>query len=170
MRYITSLLHFSFKNFRTNPYLKSKAIDLVKNEILQRQSLSINNCSSTTAASLVSATTSDTQLKYSNSLLSKFFDLPTTQKPSSTPFDELNEYMNLNIQLNEDDNVLIFGLQHQSKFPILTSIVQDYYAIPASNTIVERLFSSPKNTISDRRTRLGVEKVNKSLFLQKKTY
>jgi hypothetical protein len=75
--------------------------------------------------------------------------------------------MNLNIQLNEDDDILMFWLQHKSKFPILTSIVHDYYAIPQSNIIVERLFSSSKNTISARRTRLGAEKVNKLLFLQK---
>jgi len=165
---MTSLLHPSFKNFGINPYLKAKAIDLVKNEILQRCLLLSGNGSSTDVASLISTTTPDTQLKHSNSLLSKCFDLSTiAQKPSSTSYDELDEYMNLNIQLNEDDDILMFWLQNKSKFSILTSIVQDYYAIPASNIIVERLFSSSKNTISDRRTRLAVEKVNKLLFLQK---
>ncbi|CAF2512166.1 unnamed protein product [Rotaria sp. Silwood2] len=75
--------------------------------------------------------------------------------------------MQLDIRLNEDDDVLLFWLQHQSKLPILASIVQKFYAIPASNTSAERLFSSSKSTISDRRTRLGTEKVNKLLFLQK---
>ncbi|CAF1102546.1 unnamed protein product [Rotaria magnacalcarata] len=50
---------------------------------------------------------------------------------------------------------------------MLSSIVQDLYAIPASNTIVERLFSSLKNTVTDRRTSLAAEKINKLLFLQK---
>ncbi len=46
--------------------------------------------------------------------------------------------------------------------------MEDYYAIPVSNTVVERLFPSSKNTISDRRTELDAERVNKLLFLQKK--
>jgi hypothetical protein len=170
VHYITTLLHPTFKPFGMNPHLKTKAIDLVKKEILQRYLLSTNNGSSTTVTSLVSTSTSDTQLTHSSSLLSKCFDLSTiTQTPSSTsaPFDELDEYMNLNIRLNENDDILLFWLQHQSKFPILTSIVQDYFAVPASNTIVERLFSSSKNTVSDKRTRLGAEKINKILFLQK---
>ena len=75
--------------------------------------------------------------------------------------------MGLNVQLHENDDILLFWLQQKSKFPILFSIVQDFYAIPASNTTVERLFSSSKNTITDKRTSLGTEKVNKLLFLQK---
>jgi hypothetical protein len=35
------------------------------------------------------------------------------------------------------------------------------------NTIAERLFSSSKHRISDRRTKFGAEKVNKLLFLKK---
>jgi hypothetical protein len=41
--------------------------------------------------------------------------------------------------------------------------------MPAPNTIAERLFSSSKNTISDRHIKFGAEKINKLLFL-KKTY
>ena len=167
VHYITSLLHPSFKNFHINPHLKAKAIDLVKNEMLQRQLLSANNSIPTTATSLVSTSTS-AQLTHSNSLLSKCFDPPaTTQNSSSTLSNELDEYLNLNIQLNENDDVLVFWQQRQLKFPILTSIVRYYYAIPASNTIVERLFSCSKNTVTDKRTRLDTEKINKLLFLQK---
>ena len=50
---------------------------------------------------------------------------------------------------------------------MLLSIVRDLYAIPASNTIVKRLFSSSKNTVTARRTNLAAEKINKLLFLQK---
>jgi hypothetical protein len=102
------------------------------------------------------------------SLLSQCFDMSKSDsKLASTPYDELEEYMASNIQLNESDDVLSFWLQHKLKFPILFSIVQDFYAIPASNTIVERLFSSSKSTITDKRTSLASEKVNKLLFLKK---
>ncbi len=97
MHYITSLLHPSFKNFRGNPQLKTTAIDLVNNEILKRHSLSTNNGSSTNIASLDSTTALDTQSTYSNSLLSKCFDLSTTnQQSSSTPCNELDEYQDWN--------------------------------------------------------------------------
>jgi hypothetical protein len=69
VHYMTSLLHPSFKNSGINPHLKAKAIDLVKNEILQRHLLLTSNGSSTAVVSLVSTTTSDAQLKHSNSLL-----------------------------------------------------------------------------------------------------
>lgn len=167
VHYITSLLHPSFKNFRLNPHLKAKAIDLVRNEILKRQSSSSSSCSSTAIAPIVSTSVSDVQSLHSNSLLSKCFDLPIPAPNSlSTSSNELEEYLNLNVQLHEDDDILLFWRQNRSKFPILTSIVQDYYAIPASNTIVERLFSSSKNTVSDKRTRLSTDKINKLLFLK----
>ncbi|CAF4950585.1 unnamed protein product [Rotaria socialis] len=37
-------------------------------------------------------------------------------------------------------------------------MVRDLFAIPASNTTVERLFSSSKNTVTDRRTSLSGKK------------
>ena len=45
--------------------------------------------------------------------------------------------------------------------------MRDLYSIPASNTSVERLFSSAGNTSSDRRTNLNPDKVSKVLFLNK---
>ncbi|CAF2863787.1 unnamed protein product [Rotaria sp. Silwood2] len=168
VHYITSFLHPSFKNFDINPDLKSIAIDLVKNEI-RKQHLSINNNDSSNTTTLpIHISTTNSQLKLSSNLLSKCFDAPRTyEKPPLAPYDELVEYMNLNIQLNEKDDVLMFWLENKSKFPILTSMVQKYFAIPASNTIVERLFSSSKTTLSDTHTKLDSEKVNKLLFLQK---
>jgi len=40
-------------------------------------------------------------------------------------------------------------------------------AIPASNTVIERLFSSAKNVVTERRARVDCEKINELLFLQK---
>ncbi|CAF4837251.1 unnamed protein product, partial [Rotaria sp. Silwood2] len=110
----------------------------------------------------------DSKLITSKGLLSYCFDIPETDfKPTSTSYDELKEYMALDVQLTEDDNILEFWLQQKSKFPVLFSIVQDFYAVPASNTTIERLFSSSKNTITDKRSSLGAEKLNQLLFLQK---
>ena len=166
VHYVTSLLHPSLKNFDVNPDLKTKAIDLV-NEISHRQPLvNINgfiNC--TLSASDASA--SGLQIENKN-LLSQCFDVPReSSKPTSTTYDELAQYMDLNIQLNEDDDVLTFWSRCQSEFPVLTSIVQKYFAIPATNILVERLFSASKATINDRRTKLNAERITKFLFLQK---
>ncbi|CAF2995343.1 unnamed protein product, partial [Rotaria sp. Silwood2] len=125
IHYITTLLHPSFKNFDVNPNLQDKVINLVKNEIIKRQP--------------------------STSVLSKCFDLPKNDlKLSLNPYQELDEYMNLNVQINEVDDILLFWLTQKSKFPTLFSIVRDYDAVPASNTTVERLFSSSKYTVSDK--------------------
>ncbi|CAF4682803.1 unnamed protein product, partial [Rotaria sp. Silwood2] len=104
----------------------------------------------------------------SKGLLSSCFDIPKIDlKLTSPSYDELKEYMTLDVQLTEQDDILQFWLQQKSKFPILFSIVQDFYAVPASNTSIERLFSSSKNTVTDKRSSLGADKINKLLFLQK---
>ncbi|CAF5015033.1 unnamed protein product, partial [Rotaria sp. Silwood1] len=68
-------------------------------------------------------------------LLSSYFDIPKNDlKLTSASYDELKEYMALDVQLTEHDDILKFRLQQKSKFPILFSMVQDFYAVPASNT------------------------------------
>ncbi len=53
------------------------------------------------------------------------------------------------------------------EFPKIAAIPRRILAIPASNTSVERLFSLAKITVNDRRTKLGVEKIDKLMFLKK---
>jgi hypothetical protein len=154
------------RNFHINPSLQDKALELVKNEIKKRQPTTPSN--TCTTASTTGTNALDSQLTTSKGLLSSCFDKPRSDSKSTlTPYDELNEYMMINVQLNEEDDILKFWLNQKSTFPILFTVVQDFYAIPASNTTVERLFSCSKNTITDKRTSLGAEKVNKLLFLQK---
>ncbi|CAM2723846.1 unnamed protein product [Rotaria socialis] len=66
--------------------------------------------------------------------------------------------MSSDIHLRENDHVLLFWKENTELFPILSSMVHDLFAIPASNTTVERLFSSSKNTVTDRRTSLSEKK------------
>jgi hypothetical protein len=72
------------------------------------------------------------------------------------------------VQNEEEDDILSYWREHQKLFPIIASIPRGIIDIPASNTLVERLFSSCKNTITNKRTRLGADKLNKLMFLQKK--
>ncbi|CAF1483898.1 unnamed protein product [Rotaria sordida] len=177
VHFVSTFLHPSFKQFQIAPNEKQKAIDLVKAEIVKCQSsatsepsvIDINSSSSTKS----STTPKSQQLKATTTtqnILAQCFDSPTEgEDPLAVPSpgQELMEYIALNDILQLDDDVLMFWKNNQNKFPILSSIVADIYSIPASNTTVERLFSSAGNTISNRRTNLNPDKVNKLLFLNK---
>ncbi|CAF0927295.1 unnamed protein product [Rotaria sp. Silwood1] len=167
IHYITTFLHPSFKNFDKCSDFRAKAIDLTKNELMKRQPSSSIICS-TNNKSPARIVELDPQTSSPKTLLSQCFDTPKNDlKLPTTPYDELEEYIALNVRLSENDDILLFWLNHKMKFPTLFNIFQDFYAIPASNTTIERVFSSSKNTITDKRTRLGTEKINKLLFLQK---
>ncbi|CAF1398655.1 unnamed protein product, partial [Didymodactylos carnosus] len=171
--FISTLLHPSLKHFHKAPNGKYKALDLVKQEILKRTLASpiYDNTTSELATTTDSITFDTTTPSNSNNLLARCFDQPKPPSSStSTPFDELDSYMALDQQINENDDVLLFWKENAKSFPILSLIVRDLYAIPASNTIVERLFSSSENTVTDQRTSLAANKLNKLLFLQKNLF
>ena len=163
---MSTLLHPSLKHFQIASHEKDKAIKLIKQELVKRTSLAQVVTDSNTINKPTSTTCNLPPPVSSDDLLSRCFDQPL---PVAEVDDELDHYMALDVFLHEKDDVLIFWKEHSTKFPMLSSIVRDLYAIPASNTIVERLFSWSKNTVTDRRTNLAAEKINKLLFLQNKT-
>ncbi len=64
-------------------------------------------------------------------------------------------------------NVLTYWNLNKSLYPSLARIAKRISAIPATNnTSVERLFSHSGNTITNRRIRLHVDKVNNLLFIK----
>jgi len=129
---------------------------------------SIDDITSKSATTTASITINKTTAFTSSSLLARCFDQQQpTPISTSTPVHELDNYMALDVQIHENDDVLLFWKENAKSFPNLSATVRDLYAIPASNTIVERLFSSSKNTVTDRRTSLAAEKLDKLLFLQK---
>uniref|UniRef100_A0A914QZR9 HAT C-terminal dimerisation domain-containing protein n=1 Tax=Panagrolaimus davidi TaxID=227884 RepID=A0A914QZR9_9BILA len=54
---------------------------------------------------------------------------------------------------------------HETIFPHLTALFKKYGTAPATNAEVERLFSLAGNIVTDLRKRLGVERLEKLLFL-----
>jgi hypothetical protein len=64
-------------------------------------------------------------------------------------------------------SVLEYWTKYQNQFPNIHSLARKVLAIPASNTEVERLFSCSKIVVTDNRTRLDAEKLNKIIFLRK---
>jgi hypothetical protein len=76
-------------------------------------------------------------------------------------------YSNLTLDDEENDNILEFWSHHSKSFLVISTIVCDIFAIPALNTMIERLFSISKNSVKDKRTRLSMEKIDKLMFLRK---
>ncbi|CAM4863240.1 unnamed protein product [Rotaria socialis] len=169
--YVYTILHPSLKHFEIAPNEKSKAIALVRQELLKRSLPLSNNITATDHEGVATnplIMIDKSKLITSNYLLTRCFDQrPLIPKPVLTPTSELDNYMSSDIQLRENDNVLLFWKENTELFPILSSMVRDLFAIPASNTTVERLFSSSKNTVTDRRTSLNGKNGNELLFLQK---
>lgn len=166
---ITTLLHPSFKSFQISVHLHARAVELVKKELLAQQQSSMSMNIMTVKPSLAVSFTNEPQFSKSNGcILSRCSDTPKMKLDTiPKPCEELEEYLSSEFQLTSNDDVLKFWLEKKSKFPHLFSLVQQTYAIPASNTCIERLFSASKNTVTDKRTSLGAEKVNRLLFLQK---
>lgn len=167
--YICTILHPSLKNFEIAPTEKNKALKLIKQELLARK-LNYDSAidrTSTTASDPASNTTNDASSKPDDLLAYCFDKLKPGIQPVQTPLKELDEYMISTATISETDNILLFWKQQEEKYPTLSMIVRELYAIPAANTIVERLFSASKNIMTDKRTSLGEEKLNQLLFLKK---
>ncbi|CAF1283129.1 unnamed protein product [Rotaria magnacalcarata] len=171
--YICTFLHPRLKRFDTAPHEKDIAFNLVKQELLAR--ISTPSVTTDTASKAVATDGTviidSTAPVNSNNLLDRCFDKPRPITSSdATPVKELNDYMALVVADEQSDDILLFWKNHEKTFPTLSKIVRDFYAIPASNTIVERLFSASKNIVTDRRTSLAEAKLNKLLFLKKNLF
>jgi hypothetical protein len=118
----------------------------------------------------------NTTTSKTKNLLTQCFDITiNTNVKVPNPYQEIDNYLNSDFCFNNHDDdyedgdvdVLAYWKEKQNQFPTLSSLAKQVYAIPASNTIVERLFSASKNTVTEKRTNLGSEKINQLLFLQK---
>ena len=69
--------------------------------------------------------------------------------------------------MNKDDDVFQYWLHRRESFPILYSIAKDILINPATNTTAESLFSASGAAVTEVRTRLSADKVNKLTFLKK---
>ncbi len=164
------------------PHLKERAISLLKEEMFKCERVLSTTIStgahaqsptaSSTCASLSSSSSSSINTNSSSArkrLLLEIYDKPI-EKPVKTNIEqELELYITSTCILKEedDDDVLSYWKQNENLYPTIAYISRRILAISATNTSVERLFSTCKNTITDKRTRLGGEKLNKIMFLQK---
>ncbi|CAF4038052.1 unnamed protein product [Rotaria sp. Silwood1] len=123
-----------------------------------------SSSSSTTYASSSSPVDNFVTTKKSN-VLSLCYDKPRTLKPVH---DEVSLWLQTDFDMDIiHDDLLLFWRNKKDAFPNIAKIARKVLAIPAANTSVERQFSCSKIIIGDRRTRLGAEKLDKLIFLQK---
>jgi hypothetical protein len=183
---IAAILHPNNKHLHKSPQFKERAIFLLKEEMCKRHDRFLSTStspapaagsptpSSTTSFSCSSSSSSTSITKSDcldarNILLMEVFDKPPSIPQKNNVEKELENYLTSTLVMEGDaeDDILSFWKQHKQSFPLIASIARDILAIPASNTSVERQFSSCKNTVTDKRTKLGSEKLNKLIFLKK---
>ncbi|CAF3375517.1 unnamed protein product [Rotaria sp. Silwood2] len=102
----------------------------------------------------------------SNDILSECYDQPSAAVVIAAN-DEFKRYLQSTDTLVDNEDLLTFWKQQKDLYPIIYSIARDILIIPASNTAVERLFSASGRTVTDTRTRLSGEKLDKLMFIKK---
>ena len=163
------------------PHLKERAISLLKEEMVKcERSLSTitstvahaqpptapSTCSSLSSSSSSSINTNSFSAR--KRLLLEVYDKPIEIPVKTNIEPELElPITSTCILKEEEDDVLSYWKQNENLYPIIAYISRRILAIPASNTSVERVFSTCKNTITDKRTKRDGEKLNKIMFLQK---
>ncbi|CAF3281405.1 unnamed protein product [Rotaria sp. Silwood2] len=160
---LSTLIHPRLRDFCGNQSLKDQAIQLLQSAVVSPNSSF--NTNSSTCDSSESSSIDKSMTSTKSNILSLCFDKPRAAKP---PPDEVQLWLQGDFDSEIiDDDILSFWRRKKKEFPTIASIAQKVLAIPASNTSVERLFSSTKIMIGDSRTRLGSEKIDKLMFLRK---
>ena len=166
--FMATFLQPKFKKFDDDNVPQQLAIDYVNDMIQHEMTLPVypNNTQSSikkTATLSNHTPLTPTNRIAKNSVLSQCID---KQPSSMARHTEVDEWIRSSLDL-DDDGILQFWNRNGRVFPILADIAREILVIPESNTSVEWLFSSAKNTVDDHRTRLSVEKVDRLLFLQR---
>lgn len=170
--YLATLLHPNVKRFQNSAVgERETAIEFVQAEIFDRQRLRPTIVTSAPLISSPSTILSSTEPKrnVNRNLFSQCYDRIPTTASAQLLDDELKEYMESTMFIDDEmgEDILSFWNKHCERYPMLASIARAVLAISASSTEVERLFSAAKFTVSDRRSSLGTEKLNKLIFIQK---
>ncbi|CAF5033384.1 unnamed protein product, partial [Rotaria sp. Silwood1] len=100
-------------------------------------------------------------------LLSECYDQISTTSKASDNNDELKRYLQSIDSLIDNEDLFDFWRRQKFIYPVLYSIARDILIVPATTTAAERLFSASGNTVSETRTRLSSQKVDKLMFIKK---
>lgn len=104
----------------------------------------------------------------SNDVLSECFDQPGGTGTQTN--DEFKRYLQSTDTLVGNEDLLTFWTRQKNLYPTLYSIACEILIVPASNTAVERLFSASGQAVTNVRTRLSAQKLNKLMFIKKNLF
>jgi hypothetical protein len=155
--FMATILHPQFNqlDFFTKK-MRRHVHDLIKSKL--RNDSTISSSSSTTTPS------SKTDGFDKNGLLSSLYDKPKDANKNKGEFDM---YLNSDLRLAENTDLFEFWMQQRENYPQLFQLAKQLLIIPASNTCVERMFSVSGVTITEKRTRLTIGKIDKMIFLNR---
>jgi hypothetical protein len=93
---------------------------------------------------------------------------PETQpKDANKNKNEFEIYLNSDLRLDENADLFEFWMQQRENLPQLFQLAKQVLIIPTSNTCVERMFSVSGATVTEKRTRLAIEKIDKMIFFNR---
>jgi hypothetical protein len=167
--YMATVLHPQFKHLDFfSKKMRRHAHDLIKsklrNDLTVSSSSSISIFSTTTPSSSTTTPSSTTDCSDQNGLLSSLYDKPKDANKNKSEFEI---YLNSDLRLDENADLFKFWMQQRENFPQLFQLTKQILIIPASNTCVERMFSVSGATITEKRIRLAIEKIDKMIFLNR---
>lgn len=176
---LATLLHPKMKNFECCMDEKVDAIAVLKVMIDKHRSSGSSCLWNSTSIGQIDSQSSSKPMSASaakrNKLLAQCFDAKANvPRESSDRYQEIHAFLLHEVASgdcedveNDGIDVLSFWKDQRELFPLLSSIAREIYSIPASNTMIERIFSASKNVVTAKRTSLDCEKLNQLLFLQK---
>lgn len=178
---LATILHPKLRNFDMCNDEKDNALAELKLALdkyrlnISAQSVHLVNSNQVISSSSSNTDTYITTLKSKNILTQCFDTTLNSNSKTPNPYQEIDDYLNSDLPYDYNKNscedgdidVLLYWKEKQHQFSSLSAIAKQIYAIPASNTVIERLFSAAKNTVDHKRTNLGSERINQLLFLQK---
>jgi uncharacterized membrane protein len=95
-----------------------------------------------------------------------YFILGTTTSAAIT---EVQRYVEESI-LGRQQDPLLWWIKHQHSYPTLSKLVVRKFNMLATSVPCERVFSKAGNVVSERRSRLSSQHVEKLLFLNSNSY
>ncbi len=164
--YVATVLHPQFKQLDIfSKKIRRYAHDLVKDRLSNDSTISSSSSSTTISSSTTTPLLSSSiNCPDQGGLLSSLYDKP---KDFNKKKSEFEIYLNSDLRLGETEDLLQFWMQQRENYPQLFQLAKQVLIIPASNTCVERMFSTSGATVTEKRTRLAVDKIDKMIFLNK---